>query len=183
VRKNIKSDNQNFFKAYPQKVLLDLGWKWWKTIIILVFILFLALILRLAKIFIGEQPIFADEAIYVRWAQVMKAEPTLRFLPLSDGKQPFYMWILMFLLKPGFDPLIVGRLLSAVFGIFTEIGVFVFSYIIFRSKRISLIATLLCAISPFLLFFESMALVDSTLTMRIWFIFLYAINYFSWICQ
>ena len=31
-------------------------------------------------------PIFADEAIYVRWAQVMRAETTLRFLPLSDGK-------------------------------------------------------------------------------------------------
>ena len=37
-------------------------------------------------------PVFADEAIYIRWAQVMKAESTLRFLPLSDGKQPLFMW-------------------------------------------------------------------------------------------
>jgi len=40
-------------------------------------------ILRLPNLTL--QPIFADEAIYIRWAQVMRAESTLRFLPLSDG--------------------------------------------------------------------------------------------------
>lgn len=151
-------------------------WKSWrKTLLILSFILLLSFILRLVKIVIGSQPIFADEAIYIRWAQVMKAEPTLRFLPLSDGKQPLYMWILMFLLKPSYDPLITGRLLSVSFGLFSNLGVFILAYLLFRSKRVGIVASLMYAVSPFMIFFESMALVDSLLAMLgIWFfIFLY----------
>ncbi|PJC29059.1 hypothetical protein CO053_01275, partial [Candidatus Shapirobacteria bacterium CG_4_9_14_0_2_um_filter_40_11] len=30
-------------------------------------------------------PVFCDEAIYIRWAQVMRAVQSLRFLPLTDG--------------------------------------------------------------------------------------------------
>ena len=143
----------------------------WKGIIALLgVILLVSFVLRWLKIFVGQQPIFADEAIYVRWAQVMKAEPTLRFLPLSDGKQPLYMWILMFLLKPSFDPLITGRVLSVSMGLLSNLGVFILSYILFRSKKVSLVASLLYAVSPFMIFFESMALVDATLTaMGIWF--------------
>ena len=58
--------------------------------IIIVFFLF-----RLINLTI--LPIFADEAIYIRWSQVMKAEPTLRFLPLSDGKQPLFVWIWIYI--------------------------------------------------------------------------------------
>ncbi len=148
---------------------------WRVVIILLIIILFISSALRLLKIFIGEQPIFADEAIYVRWAQVMKAEPTLRFLPVSDGKQPLYMWILMFILHPSFDPLITGRLLSVFMGIASNFGLFVLSYILFKSKKLSIISSVLYAISPFMIFFDSMALVDATLTaMGVWFfIFLY----------
>ena len=163
------------------KKLEGLFKKWRMTIILLAVVILISLGLRLLKVFVGTQPIFADEAIYVRWAQVMKAEPTLRFLPLSDGKQPLYMWILMFLLKPSFDPLITGRMLSVSMGILSNFGVFVLSYILFKSKKISLIASLLYAVSPFMIFFESMALVDATLTaMGIWFFIflLLAIRYF-----
>lgn len=149
-------------------------WNQWKiTIIFLFLVLLIAAVLRYLKIFIGQQPVFADEAIYVRWSQVMKAEPTLRFLPLSDGKQPLYMWILMFILKPNFDPLITGRVLSAVYGLATNIGVFVLSYLLFKSKKVSLVAALIYAISPFAIFFDSMALVDSLLCMLgLWFFIL-----------
>ena len=58
------------------------------------------------------QPIFADEAIYIRWAQVMRAEPTLRFLSLSDGKTPLFMWAMIPFLKVFSDPLFAGRFLS-----------------------------------------------------------------------
>ena len=121
--------------------------------------------LRFLRIKIEQQPIFADEAIYVRWAQVMKADPTLRFLPLSDGKQPLYMWILMFILQEDSDPLIIGRLLSAIAGVFTGIGIFFLAYFLFKSKNISLVAVLIYSLSPFSVFFDSMALVDSTLSM------------------
>src|SRR3989344_4563676 len=61
-----------------------------KLIIIGLFILLLASALRIWNL--TSWPIFADESIYIRWSQVMRAEPSLRFLPLSDGKQPLYMW-------------------------------------------------------------------------------------------
>ncbi|MBN1169248.1 hypothetical protein JXA63_05150, partial [Candidatus Woesebacteria bacterium] len=51
-----------------------------------IFILLLAIFLRIYNL--NELPIFGDEAIYIRWAQIMRNEPTLRFIPLSDGKQP-----------------------------------------------------------------------------------------------
>ena len=136
-----------------------------KTLLLFFLICVTAFGIRYLRVTFEQQPIFGDEAIYVRWSQVMKAEPTLRFLPLSDGKQPFYMWILMFLLKPSLDPLIVGRLLSVVTGLGTFMGVFILSYLLFKSQKVSLIAALIYAISPFLVFFDSMALTDSLLTM------------------
>ncbi|MBU1032097.1 glycosyltransferase family 39 protein [Patescibacteria group bacterium] len=108
------------------------------------------------------QPIFADEAIYIRWAQVMRAEPTLRFLPLSDGKTPLFMWAMIPLLKFINDPLLAGRFLSVISGFFTLLGVFFLSRKIF-STRTAFWASLLYAITPYTVFFDRMALVDSML--------------------
>ena len=82
----------------------------------------------------------------------MAIEPTLRFLPLSDGKQPLYMWILMFLIKYFSDPLFIGRLVSVMTGMGTAVGVFVFSYVLFKNKFVSLISLLLYILSPFIFF-------------------------------
>ena len=79
---------------------------WRKEIFFGIGIFSLALILRLAKVLFDQQPIFGDEAIYIRWAQIMRAEPTLRFIPLSDGKQPLYMWAIIPLLKLISNPLL-----------------------------------------------------------------------------
>lgn len=136
-------------------------WKW--TIIALLLILTIGLGIRLYNLTI--LPIFVDEAIYVRWSQVMASEPTLRFLPLSDGKQPLFMWILMFLIKYFSDPLFIGRLISVFTGVGTAIGVFVFSYLLFKNKLVSLASLLLYILSPFTVFFDRMALVDSMLSM------------------
>ncbi|MGB9681203.1 MAG: ArnT family glycosyltransferase, partial [Minisyncoccia bacterium] len=114
---------------------------------------------------LASWPIFADEAIYIRWAQVMRAEETLRFLPLSDGKQPLFMWLMIPFLKIFSDPLLAGRFLSVVCGILTMFGILVFSFLIFNDKKISLFALFLYSISPFNVFFERMALVDSMLSM------------------
>ncbi len=72
---------------------------WGKTIMLALGILALAFFLRLLNIKNGQTPIFGDEAIYIRWVQIMRADPTLRFVSLSDGKQPLYMWALMPFLK------------------------------------------------------------------------------------
>ena len=119
----------NFKKIFTE-------WKW--TIVALILILAVGLGLRITSLTI--LPIFVDEAIYVRWAQVMAHEPTLRFLPLSDGKQPLYMWVLMFLIKYFSDPLFIGRLVSVIMGLGTALGVFTFSYLLFKNKLTSLLS-------------------------------------------
>lgn len=130
----------------------------------------LGLVLRLVNLTI--LPVFADEAIYIRWAQIMGNEPTLRFLPLSDGKQPLFMWILMFLVRHFDDALFIGRLVSVFSGIGTIVGIICLSYSLFRSRLASLMAGLFWAVSPFSLFFDRMALVDSLLVFfGVWFAF------------
>lgn len=137
--------------------------EWKKTIILLVIILAVAFLIRVFNL--THLPVFADEAIYIRWAQVMRAEPTLRFLPLSDGKQPLFMWSIIPFFKVFADPLFAGRLVSVVAGLGTTIGLFFAGYLLFDSKKVGLFSSLIYAASPFSVFFDRMALVDSMLTM------------------
>ena len=136
----------------------------WKYETLLGFGIFsLALFLRIYNINI--LPIFGDEAIYIRWAQVMRAEPTLRFLPLTDGKQPLFMWSVIPFLKVIADPLVAGRLVSVLTGMGTLVGIFILTRTLFKSIKSSLFASFLYAISPFSIFFDRLALADSSLTM------------------
>jgi hypothetical protein len=110
-------------------------------------------------------PVFVDEAIYIRWAQVMKSEPTLRFLPLQDGKQPLFMWAMIPVFKVIKDPVIAGRVLSVFAGFGSLLGLTALSYLLFSSIRASLLTALLYAITPYTVFFDRLALVDSLLAM------------------
>lgn len=108
------------------------------------------------------QPVFADEAIYIRWTQVMRAEPTLRFISVSDGKTPLFMWMMIPLFKIFEDPLYAGRFLSILSGFGTLLGVLFLGWKFF-DKKVGIWGALLIAITPFMLFFDRMALVDSML--------------------
>lgn len=133
----------------------------WKWLVALALVFVSAVLIRVYHLTL--LPVFADEAIYVRWSQIMSAEPTLRFLPLSDGKQPLFMWILMFYVRRLSDPLFSGRILSVVSGIGTMIGVLAVSYLLFKNKLVSLVSIFIYSFSPFSFFFDRMALVDSLL--------------------
>lgn len=133
-------------------------------------ILLLAILLRSYNLL--SLPIFADEAIYIRWSQIMKNDATLRFLPLTDGKQPLFMWVIIPFFKFFSDPLIAGRMVSVVCGLSAIVGVSFLTQILFNNKKISLIAAFFYAIAPYLVFFNRMALVDTMLAMfGIWAIF------------
>ena len=126
-------------------------------------------ILRLPNLTL--QPIFADEAIYIRWAQVMRAEPTLRFVSVSDGKTPLFMWAMIPFLKIFSDPLFAGRFLSVISGMFTLIGVYFLARKIF-GKSTAFWASLLYVITPYTVFFDRIGLVDSMLAgFTIWIIY------------
>ncbi|KKR85985.1 MAG: hypothetical protein UU32_C0025G0008 [Candidatus Woesebacteria bacterium GW2011_GWB1_41_10] len=142
-----------------RKIWKEWGW----TVLSGLGIIVVGLVIRLINLTI--LPVFADEAIYIRWSQIMINEPTLRFLPMSDGKQPLFMWVLMFLVNRFSDPLFIGRLVSVISGLGTMIGLFLLTYILFKNKVVSLATTAIWAISPYSVFFDRMALVDSMLTM------------------
>ena len=50
-------------------------------------------------------PIFVDEAIYGRWSQIALHDAAWRFISLTDGKQPLFMWMTMPMFKLFIDPL------------------------------------------------------------------------------
>jgi len=132
----------------------------------------LAIYFLLRLINLDSIPVFVDEAIYIRWAQIMRNEPTLRFLPLSDGKQPLFMWVMIPIFKIVSDPLLAGRSLSIFAGFGSLLGISSLAYLLTKKINTSLIAGLLYAITPFFVFFDRMSLVDSMLAMfGIWSIF------------
>jgi 4-amino-4-deoxy-L-arabinose transferase-like glycosyltransferase len=137
--------------------------RYWFSGLIIFLIILGALVLRLSNL--NSLPIFVDEAIYVRWAQVMQAESTLRFLPLSDGKQPLFMWTVIPFLKIFSDPLFAGRFTSVLTGMGILLGVGVLAHLLFKSRKAVFFAMFLTAISPYSVFFDRMALVDSMLAM------------------
>jgi len=101
-----------------------------KKEIFLIFILFLFYIFsRLIRI--NLIPIFTDEAIYIRWAEIARYDAAWRFISLSDGKQPLFVWLTMVVLPFFKDPLIAGRLVSAVAGLITMIGLFLLGWELF----------------------------------------------------
>lgn len=135
--------------------------KYWVPILIITFLSVAYFALRLPNLTL--QPIFADEAIYIRWAQVMRAEPTLRFLPLSDGKTPLFMWLMIPFFKVFDDPLYAGRFLSVLSGFLTFLGAIFLGWRFFNIQT-ALWAGFLIVITPMIVFFDRMALVDSMLS-------------------
>jgi hypothetical protein len=139
--------------------------KWFKLSLVAPIILVVALYFATRLYKLTLIPVFVDEAIYIRWAQIMKNEPTLRFLPLQDGKQPLFMWIEMPMFKLFSDPLVAGRFVSVLAGFGTLIGLSALTFTITRSRRASILAALFYTLVPYTLFFDRMALVDSLVSM------------------
>src|SRR3989344_836362 len=89
------------------------------------FVVLIVLVFGFTRLFNLEAvPIFADEAIYIRWAQLLAYDWHNLFVPLTDGKTPLFMWLLAPWLRLGFDPLLAGRVLAAVSGLGTVAGVY-----------------------------------------------------------
>ena len=106
-------------------------------------------------------PIFTDEAIYIRWSQIGSRDASWRYISLVDGKQPLFTWIMMVVLKLIKDPLTAGRLVSVGAGFLSIVGIWFLTFEMFRSKRISFIASLVYLLSPFTLMYDRLALYDS----------------------
>lgn len=127
-------------------------------------------------------PVFGDEAIYIRWAQIIQSEENLRFIPQTDGKQPLFMWINAITLKIIKDPLVSGRIIS----IFSGFGIAIFLFFVtsiilnYEIKELnpikfiklsickyfypSLLTILIYCFLPYSFFFDRLALADNILS-------------------
>jgi len=136
-------------------------------VFLLLGILLVYLFLRIINL--TSFPIFTDEAIYLRWAQIAKNDANWRFIALTDGKQPLYIWITMIVMKIIQDPLLAGRLVSVVSGGFTIIALFFLGKILFKETKIGILAAVLYLFSPFSMVVDRMAMMDSLLaTTMLW---------------
>lgn len=122
----------------------------------ILFLIFTCLIFLFSRIYNLESlPVFGDEAIYIRWSQIIKSVDSLRFIPQTDGKQPLFMWITALNLK-FFEPLIAGRLISVA----AAFGSLILLYLISGS----LIPLLIYTFLPFTFFFDRLATADTLLS-------------------
>ena len=108
-------------------------------------------------------PIFVDEAIYSRWAQIALHDPSWRFISLTDGKQPLFIWVAMPFLHFIQDPLFATRAVSVMCGWFTILGLFYAGYLL-KDKRTGYLAAILGILTPFLFFYDRFATMESMLT-------------------
>jgi 4-amino-4-deoxy-L-arabinose transferase-like glycosyltransferase len=115
---------------------------------------------------ITELPVFADEAIYIRWAQMIFDDPKqFTFLPLYDGKTPLYIWMLIPLVNnSAFDPLLMARLLSVFQGSLLLGGLWLIVKELGGSRLVQVISSLMVIFLPFTFFHTRMALIDTLLT-------------------
>jgi 4-amino-4-deoxy-L-arabinose transferase-like glycosyltransferase len=114
-------------------------------------------------------PIFTDEAIYIHWSQIALNDASWRFISLTDGKQPMFVWIALLLLKFFHDPLFAGRMVSVIAGFFSMIGMFFLGRELFKNTKIGLLSSLLYVLFPFALVYDKLAVYDSLVAMfMIW---------------
>lgn len=149
----------SFLKRYKAEILIGC------ILFIVYFFLRLTNILHL--------PIFTDEAIYVRWAQIAKQDANWRFISLTDGKQPMMIWLAMIFLKFIKEPLLATRMVSVFAGFGTIIGLYFIGKDLFKNKWVGLLSASLYVLYPFGLVYDRMALYDSLVTFfAIWSIYI-----------
>lgn len=131
----------------------------------LAIVIFVSLYLVTRIVALDALPVFADEAIYIRWAQLIIDDwQRYAFFPLNDGKTPLFIWTLVpfqFLFS---DQLVAARFVSALFGLLQLFLLGAIIKLISHSKYLYYIGMLLVIILPFWIFHHRMALMDGALT-------------------
>lgn len=129
------------------------------------FLILIPLYILTRTAYILRFPIFNDEAIYIRYGQIMVNNPVQRFYSVAhSGKQPLVYWLFGLLNRLIEEPLLAARLVSIGFGFITLLVLYA---LVWRtgSRRAPLMVGLLYIVCPLALFFDRLALVDSALTL------------------
>jgi len=147
------------------------------SVLIVIALFFFTRLIRITSL-----PVFADEAIYIRWSQIIKNIETLRFIPLTDGKQPLFMWLVVPFLSYISNPLIAGRLVSVLSGFLNIVFLFLTTnLLLYKNNKHanpinliidsikanfypSLLSSIIYILLPFTLFFDRLATPDNLLS-------------------
>ena len=110
-------------------------------------------------------PVFADESIYIRWAQLIMDEPArYLFFALNDGKTPLFIWSLIPFQYLFADQLFAARFVSVLVGL-GQVGMMAWlAKELGGKQKAQILAALFTIILPFWYFHHRMALMDSLLT-------------------
>ena len=111
-------------------------------------------------------PVFADEAIYIRWAQLIIDDwQQYLFFPLNDGKTPLFVWLLIPWQFVFNDQLWAGRWLAVMVGLGQVITNGYLVFLLGGKKQTVWSSMLLTSILPFWFFHHRLALMDGLLTL------------------
>lgn len=145
--------------------------KKYRVIIVLAIVALIYIASRLYNIM--SLPLFTDEGIYIRWSQIARDDAGWRFISLTDGKQPSFVWLTMTMMRLVEDPLLAGRLVSVVAGFASLVGMFFLGRELFRNTWVGVASSALYVIFPMALVYDRMALYDGLVgSFTIWSLYL-----------
>lgn len=132
---------------------------WWLVVLVLLY-------LGLHLPFLTSIPVFADESIYIRWAQLILDQPgRYAFFALNDGKTPLFIWSLLPFLKIFTDPLVAGRVLSVVVGLGQMLSLVWLVKVLGGKKKAQVTAGILVTFLPYWYLHHRLALMDGMMTL------------------
>ncbi|MBI5426932.1 MAG: glycosyltransferase family 39 protein [Nitrospinae bacterium] len=108
-------------------------------------------------------PMFNDEAIYIRWATLVREDPTRLFISSIDGKSPLFTWFNALTLGLFDDVLLSGRAVSVLAGAFAVAGIYLVGKTLY-SPSAGFSASAMYLLFPFSTIHDRMALMDTMAT-------------------
>lgn len=131
---------------------------------------------------LSKLPVFADEAIYIRWTQLIIDDwQRYLFFPMNDGKTPLQMWLMLPLQFVFHDQLFAGRFLSVIIGTANILLIGLIAKLMTRNEKnqklSQYLAMFLTSILPFTFFHHRMALTDALLFLNLNLSFFFALKY------
>jgi 4-amino-4-deoxy-L-arabinose transferase-like glycosyltransferase len=109
-------------------------------------------------------PVFADEAIYIRWSQlIMDDWKRYLFYPMNDGKTPLLMWLMLPFQYLFQDQLFAGRFVSVLAGGVALFFIMKIAKIFDQSEKASKVAAFLLIFLPYSFFYIRLAVTDALL--------------------
>ncbi len=137
--------------------------KYWFSLFVILLFYFISHLYSLLSL-----PVFADESIYIRWAQLIIDDwKRYAFFSMNDGKTPLFIWLLVpfqFIFK---DQLFAARFLAVLIGFFQIILNILIVKEFKLGRKIQLLTAIITVILPFWYFHHRIALMDGLLTLLI----------------